>query len=366
MKSFCHKLWKNHLKKIQFFYFLKVRILNKNYKNYLRDMNSGRYKDKATIKREMALVRDYWHCQPLHYVRYRLFEKILTDEQLIDYVPPYVYYNFHLPPLLENVNPLYKSKSFQLKSFHSKGILTPDTIGIYRQGKLLSLDGTLLDERFLFEVLNQGEKLFCKPDTGCGGHGIVVFERDGDCLINRRTKQLLRNLFEGLEPSITYVIQRQASQIDFLDQLNNGCINTFRVVTKIDERGLTMACCFLRSGRRHSDIDNNTQGGMSLDVDVDTGRIADVAILEHGNDTFTEHPDNGFVFKDKYIPDWTEYKKRMLEIAAMYPELPEVGWDFALTPEGVMVIELNIGFGLDLMQLCCAPMRHALNVRPYH
>lgn len=362
---FLRNIWSGYLKRIQFFYFLKVRLKNKNYKNYLRDMKSGKFKDEKTIKREMALIRDYWHCQPLHYVRYRLFEKELTDQQLIDYVPPYVYYLFHLPPLLENVDKRYSSKLFQLEQFRQRGILTPATVAIFNHGKLIDLEGNLIDSNQLVNLFSENEKVFCKPETGCGGHGIQVLQRTGDSLQHRKTHKRSVALSDFLTGDITYLIQKQVHQIEFMDQLNSGCINTFRVVTKNHNGNISIACIFLRAGRHHSDIDNNTQGGMSLDVNIETGRISDIAILEHGNDKFERHPDSGFVFKGNCIPNWVDYKKQMLEVAAKFPDLTEVGWDFALTPEGVMTIELNVGFGLDLMQLCCGPMREPLMVEPY-
>lgn len=362
MKRFFHRVWSKYLKRNQFLYFLKVRLKNNNYKNYLRDMNSGQFKDKKTIKREMAIIRDYWHCQPLHYVRYRLFEKNLTDQELVDYVPPFVYYLYHLPTVLENFDKRYDNKLFQLEKFREKQVLTPSTVAIFNHGALMDLDGNLMDYAHLVQQFNDGEKVFCKPEDGCGGYGIQVLQRSGNLFKHRKTLKLSDSLSDFLGKSGVFLIQRQVRQIEFMDRINSGCINTFRVVTKNMNGSISIVCIFLRAGRRLSDIDNNTQGGMSLNVNIETGEIADTAILEHGNDKFDRHPDSGFVFKGQFIPNWSDYKQQMLEIATKFPDLTEVGWDFALTPQGVMTIELNIGFGLDLMQLCCGPMRVPLCV----
>ena len=84
------------LKRNKFLYFSKYRT-GRDYRTNLHLMNRSEGKDKALIRHEMSAVRSYWSCPPLHYVRYGLFERALTEEQILDYIPPYYFYNYYLP-----------------------------------------------------------------------------------------------------------------------------------------------------------------------------------------------------------------------------------------------------------------------------
>ena len=59
-------------------------------------------KKRKTIKEEISLIKGYWRCDPMYYYRYRLYEKELTTEELLDYVPPYYFYNFYMPSMYDD------------------------------------------------------------------------------------------------------------------------------------------------------------------------------------------------------------------------------------------------------------------------
>lgn len=366
MKQFLHKSWQ-WLKKVQLFYFARVRLTNKDYRSALSDMRHTNVKSPETIKREMTLVRDYWRCQPLHYVRYRLFEKQLTDDQLLGYVPPFFFYTRYMPKLLRCSTAdqyKYNSKIYQIHELQKRQIPIPVAVASIENGVCHDLQGNEMESDVLLSEFGHDEKIFCKPDDGQGGYGIVVFQRRDNGLYNRTSQQFVSSLSEGLERHITYVVQKQIFQTDYLDKIFPGAVNTLRVVTKAFKGKLTMACCILRMGRGHNDVDNSAQGGMSVNINLQTGKFDDRAITEHTNESFDRHPDTGFVFQGNGIPDWQNVKTQILDMAAKFVELPLVGWDFALTPKGVIVVEMNIGAGLDHMQLSAGPMADVLEISP--
>ena len=77
------------LKKSKWVYFSRYKWVDTDYKVNLKRMKVSTLKSKQQIKLEMKMVADYWKCDPAHYVRYGLFNKLLSQEELLDYLPAY-------------------------------------------------------------------------------------------------------------------------------------------------------------------------------------------------------------------------------------------------------------------------------------
>ena len=121
----------------------------------------------------------------------------------------------------------------------------------------------------------------------------------------------------------------------------------------------------MRIGRDGKDVDNSHQGGISVQIDVNTGEMNQYAHEEHGYDKIYEsHPDSGFIFKGFKIKEWDSIKKNILDYAAKLAEVKEIAWDIAIVDKGIVVIEINIGYGLDHLQCCCGGLRRILNIYP--
>lgn len=103
---------------------------------------------------------------------------------------------------------------------------------------------------------------------------------------------------------------------------------------------------------------------MSCQINLNDGTLNETATAEHGGGIYLEHPDSGFKFKGKRIKDWEEIKNSILSYAYCFPELKEIGWDIAVTLQGIQVIEINLGYGIGHLQVSCGGMRRKLNVYP--
>lgn len=58
---------------------------------------------------------------------------------------------------------------------------------------------------------------------------------------------------------------------------------------------------------------------------------------------WVEHPDTGRPITGATIPDWEAVRRCVMEgHKALVPHVPLVGWDVALTPQGVSLLEINI------------------------
>lgn len=351
MKLVNSKLYKS-IKKNQFFYFFKQRIWDNDLKSNLIKLRNCA-KPKSQIKREMDLVKNYWNCKPYDYIRYGLFDKDLTDDEILDYIPSYYHYNYYTDSLYKGIDVnLYNSKLSLYKIFIDRGIPTPRVLAIVKGRVLYNLQGEKLEARVFFDKLSN-VALFFKPEFGSGGTNIQVFS-EGDFL----------SFLMSLNLKETYIVQCGIKQRDDISQINQSSVNTLRVVTQNINHKVKVCVCVMRMGRKGKKVDNSHQGGLSVQIDVNDGAFYSTATAEHGGGCFYCHPDSGFIFNGNRIDNWESIKSEIERCASLFPELKEIAWDVAITSSGIEMIELNLGYGIAHLQCTCGGMRRILSIYP--
>ncbi|WP_439810059.1 sugar-transfer associated ATP-grasp domain-containing protein [Parabacteroides distasonis] len=345
------------LKKSKWVYFSRYKWVDTDYKVNLKRMKVSTLKSKQQIKLEMKMVADYWKCDPAHYVRYGLFNKLLSQEELLDYIPTYYYYNFYLSPQLKEVNrKIYDDKLQLYYLFQRHHIATPEVLAVVHHGRLCEPEGLKTCDTLLQKSFRDGERLFFKPVNGQGGTGIKVFKKGRDGKLSA--------FISRLDHKTQYVVQAGIEQRADIAKINDSSVNTLRMITQFYEGKPHLCACVMRIGRNGREVDNSHQGGMSIEIDVKTGAFSPLATAEHGGGTYPAHPDSGFIFKGKTIEGWKEIRSTVLAYADEFPCLREIGWDIALTKSGIQAIEMNLGFGLAHLQVTCGGMRRKLNLSP--
>ena len=170
------------LKENRVIYSLRTKLLNKDYRAQKKRMMVSTLKSKAQIKREMKMYEDYWGVPADEYVRYGLFEKQLSDDEILDYIPTQFFYCKYLKEsyrdLKEDIS-VYDDKLNQYHIMCRKGIPTPQVHFVIRGGKLTTLEGEEADISALNSLAEEGEKIFIKPTDGRGGSGIIVLAGGG-------------------------------------------------------------------------------------------------------------------------------------------------------------------------------------------
>jgi hypothetical protein len=79
-------------------------------------------------------------------------------------------------------------------------------------------------------------------------------------------------------------------------------------------------------------VDNSSQGGIFVGVDLATGRLLPQAkrFFKHGGDVHASHPDTGFRFAGFEVPHFPQVLATAEGATAHVPhEL--IGWDIAVT-----------------------------------
>lgn len=132
--------------------------------------------------------------------------------------------------------------------------------------------------------------------------------------------------------------------------LNPSSLNTIRVVTVIDSKKhphiVTMV---LRTGNKGSIIDNARGGGSFYHIDKEVG-IIDIPGHDSLCNSYCLHPSSNIVMPGYKIPRFNEIKEYCLNLASRLPGARFVGWDIAITTDGIEVIEGNHGPSAELIQ----------------
>lgn len=200
------------------------------------------------------------------------------------------------------------------------------------------LDSADCTEEEIRDFVSSLGAVIVKPYAKLGGEGVFKYEyseADFNDFIERSRESLIEEI----------IIQHPA-----MAGLNPNCVNTVRLVTYANEGEIAVIVAVLRIGAGTGCVDNLSAGGTISGVDIDTGLIVTPAINRR-QDEYLFSPVTGEQIIGFEIPHWGEAKRKVLKAAALHPEIRYVGWDAAITPEGVEIIEANPHSGLGVLQM---------------
>lgn len=175
-----------------------------------------------------------------------------------------------------------------------------------------------------------------KPRASGRGEGVYISRYISDDICKNEYRVLCE------EDAIVEEIIRQH---DALNALYPDSVNTIRVASVLTDDGVILLNSCMRIGNGGV-IDNFCQGGMTAQIDFETGRIETPAVDKEHN-VYEKHPITGTPFVGYQLPHWDLLKQTLKEMALVDPDAVFVGWDMAITPEGVDMVECNNhqGFG---------------------
>jgi hypothetical protein len=191
---------------------------------------------------------------------------------------------------------------------------------------------------------------------GGAGNGIIIFKYDGDkILING-----LATTFDGVRYLIgrlnSYLITEYVEQAEYSSQIFPRTTNTIRILTMWDSETNKpfIATAVHRFGTDTSfPVDNWTQGGLSVRVDLETGKLGPgVSYPSAGKLIWQErHPDTEAQIKGVCIPNWSLLRDNIVMIAEAFPYIPYVGWDVVMKEQDFKIIEGNSFTDTNLLQV---------------
>ncbi len=163
---------------------------------------------------------------------------------------------------------------------------------------------------------------------------------------------------ETTDPAATFAQLKGTDVIveEFINQhpsmnFGNASVNTLRVMSVWDKRqGKALIYkAILRVGVGDSVIDNYCSGGLIYPVNIATGVVEAPGIgKKYGEQMF--HPGTSICMLGFKIPNWDKVVETVNAAAGVVPQVRFVGWDVAITPSGVELVEGNHNPDYELIE----------------
>lgn len=197
----------------------------------------------------------------------------------------------------------------------------------------------------VIRLLEEEKNLVFKPSAGTHGDGFYRFEySDGTYIINGNpsSKEEIAATIDSQRSF--YIITECLSMHDELKVIYPKSVNTVRVMV-INSSGYEpkIMQTYMRIGSEKTGFtDNVGYGGICVSIDKETGELYNPQTLKnHVYYDCPVHPDTNVPISG-IVPCWQELRKAVLEIASYMKELEYLGFDVAITNEGIKVLEINI------------------------
>ena len=181
--------------------------------------------------------------------------------------------------------------------------------------------------------LHKHRSVIIKPVDGVEGGGVRKFtlpaSQDTD----------LEKTYEELRKEnvlVEQVIEQHPRMV-----FGNTSVNTIRVHTILNSKGKAHVIkAILRAGVGNSVVDNYCQGGSIYEVDMKTGVVCTFGQSKTDDQSYI-HPGTDIMMLGYKIPHWDEVLSTCEQAAERLPQIRIIGWDVAITQEGVELIEGN-------------------------
>lgn len=236
-----------------------------------------------------------------------------------EHIPDKIRYEWYYQMNYEEIMHTFKDKgkTFQLLKQYFKR----DCIAAYSENER---------DDFL-QFVSRNTRFIYKPMYLQCGRGIQIID----------TKNVDSNqLFSDLIKDGAFMAEELIQQSKEMSQLHSESVNTVRMITIRCKDGVHIFNPILRMGRGDTVVDNAGSGGILAYIDSDSGIVVSKG-TEEGLGCYIFHPDTHVVIPGFQIPAWDEAVQLAKEVAMKIPDATYIGWDFAHTDNGWVIIEAN-------------------------
>lgn len=190
-------------------------------------------------------------------------------------------------------------------------------------------------------LCKKNKHLIIKPENGVEGVGIYL-EKVPDSETAR--EELFSRLKSG-----AYMIEERIVQHPVMS-FNNTSVNTVRAHSIIDREGnVHILKMLLRVGVGDSVVDNYAHGGCVYELDPKTGHIISPSLMKTGEEVYI-HPGSDIFVLGFQVPNWDKVIKGIKEAHILLPGCRFIGWDVAVTQDGIELIEGNHNPDYELLE----------------
>ena len=287
-------------------------------------------------KAEIEISKAYLRCGASHenYFLYRMHE--LTPDEQRTYI---TFPHFHMMTNVYNhylVTKLLDDKS-SFNHIFSKYIK-----------RRWFINRNLSYKQFLKKI-DGLDTILVKAITGSKGKEVQKFS----CAVGDK-----RALYQKVISMPASVVEEYIRQHDDVNAMCSASVNTVRITTLNVKGECKILYAVFRMGQG-SVVDNLHNGGIIAAINLETGIVSTDALDMDGG-THTENAYSGMKIKGFQIPHWEKILDTCRECYRKIPGVSFIGWDFAITPDGVELIEGNSAPSSTGIQVTHAPEKKGL------
>ena len=184
-------------------------------------------------------------------------------------------------------------------------------------------------------------------------HGSVM-AKVTDSLMGQGIEKVVADRVDDYDALHTTLLERRQFLVEeFITQhpsmaaLCPTSVNTLRMITFFDGTDVHVLEGVLKMGNG-ADVDNFGQGGMYTVLEAD-GTAAYPAFDKLAK-TYARHPLTDEPIVGFRVPLYAQVEQMLRDAARVVPEIPYVGWDVAVAPDGPVLIEGNYNTGVFQMK----------------
>jgi Sugar-transfer associated ATP-grasp len=146
-----------------------------------------------------------------------------------------------------------------------------------------------------------------------------------------------------------FLVQERLDNHPDIAALGITGLATLRVVTYGTGDDIRIPRAALKLPVGTTGLDNYHAGGIAAPVDVESGRVG-AGAGRLGLEWLSSHPETRKRFEGMFVPLWDEVLRQTRRAAMSMPDFRSVGWDVAVTPDGVRIVEANSRWGTAVVQ----------------
>jgi hypothetical protein len=210
-----------------------------------------------------------------------------------------------------------------------------------------------------FSTVDHLEGLFSKPIDRWCGEGATIWRRaadgtyDGQGECGLSFDAVIMRLRRSAAVRGAIIVQPLLRNATDLLPVSGQALSTARLVTIRDLDGLVhVALAAYRIPVGSMPADNFALGGLAAPIDLDSGTLG-CGIFKRpkrGRERVYHHPDTGAVIQGRTLPNWSDAKQLAIAAHTEFKSMVSVGWDIAFTDQGLILVEGNAVWCMELIQ----------------
>ncbi|WP_455493665.1 sugar-transfer associated ATP-grasp domain-containing protein [Eubacterium sp.] len=317
---------------IETFFGKNLFDINNEFYKYDFDANKQNIFKKKLLKLKMVYYRYAYEFTYSEFSGYG-FEHMHRKE-ILKYISSYEYIRLHNEiDLNQNFSNVFSNKQETYKMFSD----------FYKRDVVLINNPT--DIQAFMDFISENKSFVIKQSNLNNGRGISVIKN----IDNKNTSfDLFKQILSNKEGAI---VEQYINQPGIIHDLYPNSVNTVRFITFYKDNKLTLISAVLRMGMNDSIVDNASQGGLYSCIDINTGVLKTNGRIRFQQKEFIKHPNTNITIKGIQLPEWDNLIELIKRIVTVYPEKHYVGWDFAYSDKGWILVEGNGYPGIYLAQM---------------